>query len=333
MTLRFANRFVALLAAIALILTALLVPTPAHAAEAEYRVINANLGGGHDAYNGTPAQDTYDGHGSAEDPITHIVSRMNSGFGADVVTLQEVCSEDVARIQAATGYTPSPFFMMQSAQYGGQWPNSCEKRRGRAMMKGNVIFSKHPISNAQEHYLLPDPVAYPGHQHDGRRVTLGCVDVAFGPGVRTCTSHFTAGDDPADGQARATEAGVAASILNPWEKDMPVTFSGDLNSNPKTYVMDTLHRVNRDGTGANRSAWFWGADMENVLDGSSCNSSWGFCRDGAATHGANGGSPKKIDWILFGKTFSKKKNTVNNYNLDNPTSYHETMHGKQTFVW
>lgn len=344
------NRAIAALIALVTACAGMLVTAPpAQAAEATFKILSANLGSGSD--NDLNGNGVYDGHNSNEDPFDAVKARILA-YNPPAVVLQEVCAEDVARfvneLNAADSRTwrASTFARMTIAQHGTQYANACEKMRGRPMEKGNVMLTSASITGQWAIDL---------DYHDGRYITLACMEIAWGakwPNV--CNTHLTAGDDLADNQHRLQQAnaivnggtfntvptypgeapGPAINFagLNSDQTVKPLAFGGDFNEAPKTSVIDYFHRINRDGTGINNGSWFWEADMEDMhVSGGGrqpCNTSYGFCRDGQKTT-----NTKKRDYVFFGKNYSKDKSSVNGWLDPTPTSAHDILVAKQTFEW
>lgn len=325
-TLRFNRKIMAVISALLMAAAVLLPASPASAQEtALIKVITANLGSGHDNVNKGVANGVYDGHGSAEDPLTALKNRINA-YNPHVVTVQEACSEDLGRMKAAyPGWEFSSFAAMQPNQWGTQWTNACGEARGYGQAKGNFVMTRKNLLGETIHPLL---------YHDGRSVTLGCITMQLRVGfnVEVCNTHLSAGDQPEDFDARDTEAVAIRNIVNPINANGgAVVVTGDWNTEPKTYPVDQLHRVNRAGTGVNTNDFFWEVDMEDTLTGS-CTTSFGFCRDGRPTIGLNNGDPRKLDYIFVGQARSLNKSSVSAYTTSNPVSHHEILHGEQTLV-
>lgn len=336
------SRIVAVLSALTLSSTGLvLAATPASAAESEmFKVIQANLGSGHDNVDVGVGNGVYDGHGSAEDPILAVSDKARA-FGAHVITLQEVCSEDVYRMQVhlqnitGVAWTASTFARMQPSGVN----NSCERHRGRPMEKGNVMFSRLGI------YAGEDTVSYLG-THIGRTFTLGCMNVPFagsasnGARTQVCNTHLPSGGDGAASEARISYAkkiknGIAAATVNgisysahggidAVEQLVPTVFAGDLNKGLMSTEQDLFHRINRAGTGLNSSAKFWEADHEY----GDC--SYGYCRAAASTMD---GTNLKYDYVYFGKKYGKGPGSVDLEVHGNPTGNHKIIYARSKFAW
>ena len=295
---------------------------PAQAEEQTVKIVSHNLGSSHDSDLNNDG--IYAGHGSVEDPITRVVNRIQAE-NPHAVCLQEVCEEDVPRMLSQLGapWVASQFVPLQPAGVGC----SCETSRGRAMGKGNVILTRMGIWPGEDITVELIPT-YP-HQYKGRYHRMGCVNIikggVLGGRMQICNLHLSAGSDPADEAQRNSQAIEARNYLNGIEHMLPVVLAGDFNSQPKTYVIDQFHRVNRAGTAWNTEDLFYEGDHE-------CASAFGFYRDGAPTHGVDN-NPRKIDHVFFGHTYTKSPTSVDLYTRASDTSYHEVITASTVFKW
>lgn len=343
----------AALAAALITCTGLLITAaPASAVDSEpFVVVQANLGSGVDS--DLNSNKVFDGgFGGAEDPILAVSDKARA-YGAHVITLQEVCSEDVERmrvhLQNITGaaWTASTFAQMQGPS--ANYPNSCQQpgRPGASTnAKGNVMFSRLGIYGGE------DTVSYLGTA-DGRTNTLACMNVPFAgsaaDGARTtvCNTHLpavkkdSAGNDTNAAerlaQAQRMKNGIAAATVNnhaysasggtdAMEARVPTVIAGDFNTGLKTNVQDLFHRINRAGTGLNTTGKFWEADHET--NQAAC--SYGFCRDGASTLDSG---CCKYDYVYFGKTYGKGPASVDFDVHGNPTGNHKIIVSQSRFTW
>ena len=309
--------------------TMMFAAAAAQAEEQTLKIVCHNLGSCHDSDLNNDG--VYAGHGSVEDPITRVVNRIQVE-NPHAACLQEVCEEDVQRMpnQLGAPWVASQFVPTQPAKpYPSPdgYNNSCEDHRMRSTGKGNVILTRKAIWPGEDFTVELIPT-YP-HQYNGRYHRMGCINImkggVNGGRMQICNLHLTAGSDPADEAQRNSQAIQARNYLNGIEHLMPVVLAGDFNSEPKTYVIDQFHRVNRAGTAWNTEDLFYEGDHE-------CSSSFGFYRDGAPTHGVNN-NPKKIDHVFFGKTYTKSPSSVDLYTRASDTSYHEVITAKTVFQW
>jgi len=324
----------------------LLTAAPAQAVDSEpFVVVQANLGSGVDS--DLNKDGAYAGHGSNEDPILAASDKARV-YGAHVITMQEVCSEDVERMRVhLQNITGVPWYSSRFAQMSGpsaNYPNSCQQpgRPGAATnAKGNVMLTRVPI------YANEDTISLLG-EHSGRTFTLGCMNVQFAGssinGARTavCNTHLPSGGSGTTAEAlrlqyaqeikngipfRTHPNGVAYSSsggVDAIEQLVPTVLAGDFNIGLKTDVTDLFHRINREGTGLNSTGKFWEADHET----GSC--SYGFCREAAATLDSG---CCKYDYVYFGKKYGKGPASVDLDVHGNPTGNHKIIVSQSRFTW
>jgi endonuclease/exonuclease/phosphatase family metal-dependent hydrolase len=325
---------ISLVAAGVMACTALMFASAAARAEEQtVKVVSHNLGSNADSdLNGNGL---YAGHGSVEYPITRVVSRIKAE-NPHAATLQEVCEVDVARMLAQLGapWVASQFVPTQPAKpYPSPdgYNNSCEDQRHISTGKGNVILTRMPIWPGEDIVveLIPTSVSL-NNQYKGRYHRMGCINIVkggvMGGRMQICNLHLTAGDTAADLAQRESQAIQARNYLNGIEHQLPVVVAGDFNSEPKTYVIDQFHRVNRAGTAWTLDDLFYEGDHATT-------SAFGYFRGGAPTHGVNGTNAKKLDYVFFGKTYTKLPSSVDLYTNFSDTSYHEVITAKTIFQW
>ena len=327
-----ARKSVALVAALVMACTApTFTVSPAQAEEQTLKVVSHNLGSCHDSDLNNDG--IYAGHGSVEDPITRVVNRIQAEQ-PHAACLQEVCEEDVPRMLSQLGapWVASQLVPTQPAKpipSPDGYNNACEEHRGRSTGKGNVILTRMGIWPGEDITVELIP-AIPNHQYKGRYHRMGCINIVkggvLGGRMQICNLHLTAGSDPADETQRNSQAIEARNYLNGIEHQLPVVLAGDFNSLPKTYVIDQFNRLNRAGTAWNTADLFYEGDH-------ACGTSFGFCRAGAPTHGADGGNPRKIDHVFFGKTYTKSPGSVDLYTRPSDTSFHEVITASTIFKW
>ncbi|GAB2509415.1 endonuclease/exonuclease/phosphatase family protein [Lysobacter humi (ex Lee et al. 2017)] len=181
--------------------------------------------------------------------------------GADVLTMQEVCSEDLKEIRTELrplGWKFEFVRMRTKPECGGDGE------------KGLVIAARSRLANVKAEPLkvdgkLPGQAGYIG----SRAFFLLCADVpqVNVPGMlRLCTTHLWAGDASTDAAKdlaiRAQQAQQIAAILKPQMGNRKIVLTGDFNSTPDSDAMDALYRVTRNGgLGSAESGKFWEVDQ------------------------------------------------------------------------
>ena len=321
-----ASTIAAAIALVAACAGLLVAAGPASAAEAKFKVVSHNLGSDHDNIGLLAPKKDYNGHSSIEDPIDRVIQVIRAD-NPHVALLQEVCERDVQRMLDELGapWVASTFAATQPAKAypdPNGWNNSCERMRERSMGKGNVMLTRLPIWAGED---LVTEVGY----HDGRHITLACMNVAWGGvlggRVQACNTHLSAGREKADRAARTSQAKQIRTMVNATEAQVPMVLGGDFNSLPKTGVVDKFHAVNRNGTAFNKNRFYEGDHQ--------CATAFGFCRDGVATHGAQGDNPRKIDHVFFGRKWTKFPASVELDTQDSATSYHDVITARTKFKW
>lgn len=336
---------VALIAMVTACSGLLLTAAPAQAVDSEpFVVIQANLGSGVDS--DLNKDGVYAGHASNEDPILAVSDKARV-YRAHVITMQEVCSEDVERMRVhLQNITSVPWYNSQFAQMSGpskRHPNSCQQagRTGKSTnAKGNVMLTRVPI------YANEDTLSLLG-EHSGRTFTLGCMNVAFAGsrdnGARTavCNTHLPAGSSGTAATKRLRYAkqikngiprrthpnGVAYSSsggVDAIQRLVPTVLAGDFNIGLRTNVSSLFHRINSAGTGLNGAGKFWEADHET----GSC--SYDYCRKGSATLDSG---CCKYDYVYFGTKYGKGPASVDLDVHGNPTGNHKIIVSQSRFTW
>ena len=328
------RRSISLVAALVMACTVLMFTAAAALAEEQtVKIVSHNLGSNADSdLNG---DGLYAGHGSVEDPITRIVNRIQAEQ-PHAACLQEVCQVDVQRMlnQLGAPWVASQFIPTQPAKpYPSPdgYNNSCEDQRHISTGKGNVILTRMGIWPGEDIVveLIPTSVSA-NNQYKGRYHRMGAINIVkggvMGGRMQICNLHLSAGNTQADIDMRNVQAVEARNYVNGIEPTLPVVLAGDFNSEPKTYVIDQFHRVNRAGTAWNLDDLFYEGDHAT-------NTAFGYFRGGAPTHGVNGTNAKKLDHVFFGKTFTKSPSSVDLYTNFSDTSYHEVITAKTVFQW
>jgi endonuclease/exonuclease/phosphatase family metal-dependent hydrolase len=326
------GKSISLVAALVMACTALMFTAPsARAEEQTVKIVSHNLGSNADSDLNNDG--VYAGNGSVEDPITRVVNRIQAEQ-PHAACLQEVCEVDVQRMlnQLGAPWVASQFVPTQPAK---QYPspdgynNSCEDQRHISTGKGNVILTRMQIWPGEDITVELIP-AIPNHQYKGRYHRMGCINIVkggvMGGRMQICNLHLTAGTTAEDLAQRNSEAIEARNYLNGIEPTLPVVVAGDFNSEPKTYVIDQFHRVNRAGTAWNVDDLFYEGDHVGT-------NPFGFWRDGAPTHGVDGPNPRKIDHVFFGYHFTKSPGSVDLYTRFSDTSFHEVITATTIFKW
>ncbi|MFY0523687.1 endonuclease/exonuclease/phosphatase family protein [Archangium gephyra] len=219
--------------------------------------------------------------------------------GADVATMQEVCSADFAEFQA--------FF----AQYGwhtafipmSKYSEADLDKCGVDGDLGLVLAANRPMT--LHSYRLPVMGKYHGEwgYPGGKEFILFCADVPSmpTPGLFTfCTTHLWSGhssvSDAQDFEIRAEQATRINSILKPLvQAGRRVILTGDFNSKPDSLAMDRIYRVNPDGS-TNTNKVFW--EVDNSYD-PICGANK-LCRDGRPTIQFANDNWAKYDYIFAG---------------------------------
>ncbi|MCY4726687.1 endonuclease/exonuclease/phosphatase family protein [Nocardioides sp. STR2] len=317
-----------------------LTASPASAATHRFTSITANIGSGAD--NDLNDNGTFDGWGTNENPLVELTAQINANQ-PDVVFIQEACERDYAKMQQKfPGYYFGQFVWQQQGSrpdLGAVPPytqNSCEKTNGQQTVeqKGTFIMSAWPIVDQSVQVLPVIPVAGTAdatfQTRKSRRHTLAGAQILWGAGggkgiVNVFNTHLPAGDEDADDISSRTMATTAvANTVNAYDAGGKVVLGGDFNSSPKTYNIDLLHRVKRDGSGA-ASGLFWETGMKQNIDGTACKSAFdNVCRDGEKTLRKSG---RKSDYIFYGKTYVKAKLSVGATSNRSETSAHNVLVG------
>lgn len=214
---------VALLASLLLTGSLLAVSTgPAQAAEPAVKVIQHNLDGG---------------------PITEVVRNANAQ-GANIMTLQELCSTELDKLQAA-GWKSS-----------GSWvstkPGSCADGSD----EGQAIVFRAPVT--AEAFAYQTSLSNPGDP-DGLGPARGATNrtgfaltcftnlkgiLAGTTKLRVCTTHlFTNGGPEIDGDAvRGQQMAEIQAVLDDWTAGgSKVIFTGDLNMTPLSSQLNWIY--------------------------------------------------------------------------------------------
>lgn len=132
---------------------------------------------------------------------------------AEAVSLNEVCSGDVARIAEETGYQ----MRFATVIYRGA-PFSCVKPGGRGVF-GNAVLTKERITDAEDHAFVA--------QFGVEERRWLCATTARD--LTVCTSHLSTRGS--DGARAANDAQCAelASVLGGYQSERPTIFGGDVN--------------------------------------------------------------------------------------------------------
>lgn len=141
--------------------------------------------------------------------LDETVGRIKANH-ADAVTLNEACSEDVARIAKRTGYSSR----FATVIYNGA-PLACKTPEGRGFF-GNAVLTKDRIRASED-------APYSVFSGVEQRRWL-CVTTVRGTDV--CTSHLST-DGEAVGSTNSVQCAELSQILA--HRGRPTVFAGDVN--------------------------------------------------------------------------------------------------------
>jgi endonuclease/exonuclease/phosphatase family metal-dependent hydrolase len=200
------------------------------------------------------------------------VSRMAKVLAAidnydpDIVTFNEICYSQYRTIRPdmiARGYSST----YATTTTGGACDNF-DNTWGRNF--GDAVFSKGPVPDTQQRYLLPDSTG-------GEPRQLLCADTKLqGTDCKVCTTHLSNNTNVRIGQVKAI-----AHLAAGWVPHTPMIITGDFNAIPTSYEMGLMYS-HSGGTGL-----FQEADESDTCVP--------YCRGGEFTFG----DVKKIDYIFF----------------------------------
>jgi endonuclease/exonuclease/phosphatase (EEP) superfamily protein YafD len=147
------------------------------------------------------------------DAVAEAISRIRQ-TRAELVVLDEACSNDAARVASASGLHPT-FSVVRS----GGAPLACRNPRGRGVFGNAVLTADRPRTVRDEAYRTQDPV-------EERRVL--CVQTRR---LTLCGTHL---DIRGDRLATVNDAQCAelGTLLRSLSRDRPVVGSGDVNRRP-----------------------------------------------------------------------------------------------------
>lgn len=230
------------------------------------------------------------------------VSRMSNVLAAidnydpDVVTFNEICYSQYRTIRPdmiARGYSST----YASTTTGGGCDNF-DSSWGTGF--GDALFSKGPVPNTQQRYVLPNAAGVEERQ-------LLCADTKVqGVDCKVCTTHLS-NDQTYRTQEVQAIANLAANWINNQNK--PVIITGDFNAIPTSAEMGLMYS-HSGGTGL----------FQEVDESNDC---LPFCRGGEFTFN----EVKKIDYIFFSaKHFGGLTGDAKS-RFPNPISDHNTLEG------
>lgn len=228
------------------------------------------------------------------------VSRMAKVLAAidnydpDIVTFNEICYSQYRNIRPdmiARGYGCT----YASTTTGGACDNF-DNSWGTGF--GDAIFSKGPVPNVQQTYILPDSTG-------GEPRQLLCTDTKLqGVDCKVCTTHLSNNT-----QVRMKQVKTIANKAAAWIPNTPLIITGDFNAIPTSAEMGLMY-CHSGGTGL-----FQEADESNVCIP--------YCRSGEFTYN----EIKKIDYIFFSaQHFGGLTGDVKS-RFPNPISDHNTFQG------
>jgi endonuclease/exonuclease/phosphatase family metal-dependent hydrolase len=132
--------------------------------------------------------------------------------GPDVVTLNEVCSRDVARMAEETGY----HWRFSTVLYGGR-PLRCRAPTGRGVF-GNALLTESEITATVDR-------RFSAQSSDPEQ--RGWLCVATAQGVTACTTHLSAASEV--GTAVLAQCGEFTEVLAVRARRGPTIAAGDMN--------------------------------------------------------------------------------------------------------
>lgn len=215
-------------------------------------------------------------------------------YSPDIVTFNEICYSQYRVIRddmIARGYSST----YATTTTGGHC-DAFNASYGKNF--GDAIFSKGPVPDVQQRYVLPDSTG-------GEPRQLLCTDTKIqGTDCKVCTTHLSN-----DKQVRIKQVRTIAAKAAVWVPLGPVIITGDFNAEPMDYEMGLMYS-HSGGTGLFQEV----DESENCVP---------FCRSGEWTFRGD----KKIDYIFFSaKHFGGLTGDAKS-RYPNPISDHNTLEG------
>jgi endonuclease/exonuclease/phosphatase family metal-dependent hydrolase len=137
------------------------------------------------------------------------------GHRPDAVTLNEVCSRDVARIAQSAGYHRR----FSTVPYGGR-PLPCRAPSGRGVF-GNAVLTAARIATSVDRRFSAQSV-------DPEQ--RGWLCVATAQSVTVCTTHLSSPSEPKAAARR--QCAEFTDMLAVWARRGPTIAAGDMNQLP-----------------------------------------------------------------------------------------------------
>ena len=219
-------------------------------------------------------------------------------YDPDIVTFNEICYSQYRKIRPdmiARGYSST----YATTTTGGACDNF-DKAWGRNF--GDAVFSKGPVPNTQQRYLLPDSTG-------GEPRQLLCADTKLqGVDCKVCTTHLSN-----DSMVRKKQVRTIAQKANVWVNSTAVIITGDFNAIPSSSEMGLMYS-HSGGTGV-----FQEADESDTCIP--------YCRGGEITFRDN----KKIDYIFFSAQHFGGLTADAKSRYPNPITDHNCLEGSA--VW
>lgn len=219
-------------------------------------------------------------------------------YDPDIVTFNEICYSQYRKIRPdmiARGYSST----YATTTTGGACDNF-ESAWGRNF--GDAVFSKGPVPDTQQRYLLPDSTG-------GEPRQLLCADTKLqGVDCKVCTTHLSN-----DSMVRKKQVRTIAQKAKVWVNSTAVIITGDFNAIPSSSEMGLMYS-HSGGTGV-----FQEADESDTCIP--------YCRDGEITFRDN----KKIDYIFFSARHFGGLTADAKSRYPNPITDHNCLEGSA--VW
>jgi endonuclease/exonuclease/phosphatase family metal-dependent hydrolase len=230
------------------------------------------------------------------------VSRMTKVLAAvdnydpDIVTFNEICYSQYRAIY--TDMIARGYGCTYSSTTTGSKCDDFDSSWGTGA--GNAIFSKGPVPNVQQFYLLPNASGAQPRQ-------LLCTDTKVqGVDCKVCTTHLTN-----DSAYRLQQIKYIANKATSWIAVKPLIITGDFNAQPGDPEMNWMYAT----AYTNGLGLFQEADEAN-----SCSP---FCRGGEYTYN----EAKKLDYIFFSAQHFGGLTADAKSRFPNPISDHNCYQG------